>query len=135
MAPKQFIGPHFGDLGRTFDFFEDGSMQWVRLLGHSAGQVGVLARTEAGQNVFFIADAAWTEESLRKACGPHRLAHAIFDNARVADATLQALHRISKSRSDITLIPSNGEEPTPWDVAPIGMRASQRQKEFTDGTY
>ena len=119
---RDFTGPEVGELGPSCDLLGDGSTLLVRLPGHAAGQLGLLARAEGGKRCFLVADAAWTRAAYRENRGPHPLAHAIFDDAKAAARTLEKLHRMWREAPEIQLVPSHCSEPSEWD-APVHARA------------
>ncbi|MDO5540913.1 MAG: hypothetical protein Q4F83_12740 [Eubacteriales bacterium] len=59
------LGPH----GRSFDVFQDGTVQFVDVLGHSAGTTGVPIHNQ-GKFVLITADACYNRQSWEQMCLP-----------------------------------------------------------------
>jgi glyoxylase-like metal-dependent hydrolase (beta-lactamase superfamily II) len=102
-----FTGEPFASFGPTYELFGDGSVRLVRLPGHAAGQLGLLAHTEDGRRTFLVADAAWTSRSFRELRPPNPAAGLILDDAGENHRTLEALHALSKEEPELEIVPSH----------------------------
>jgi glyoxylase-like metal-dependent hydrolase (beta-lactamase superfamily II) len=102
------------------DLFGDGSVLLVRLPGHAAGQLGLVART-AERRRFLVADAAWTSASIRQLRHPNPLADLVLDDPSESRATLAALHRLAADDPTLDLVPSHCLE----RAAELGVRVDR----------
>jgi glyoxylase-like metal-dependent hydrolase (beta-lactamase superfamily II) len=106
---REFLGPPLPPLGPTYDLFDDGSLQLVRLPGHARGQVGLLAHT-AERRMLFAADGAWLSRSIRERRLPHLLTYLFIDNRRELCQTLDQLHAFAQCYPDISIVPTHCPE-------------------------
>lgn len=103
------LPPEYAPFTRGFDLLGDESLLAVELPGHAAGQIGLFAREESGAAWFFVADAAWLGQSIRKNRPPHRLANLLFPDPTAYRATLTDLHEFHARRPTVRVIPSHCE--------------------------
>ena len=103
------LPPEYAPFSRGFDLLGDESLLAVELPGHAAGQMGLFARAQEGVVYFFVADAAWLQDSLRQNRPPHRLANLLFPDPEAYRATLSSLHAFHRNRQDVRMIPSHCE--------------------------
>lgn len=106
---REFTGPALPSLGRTLDFYGDGSLLLVRLPGHARGQLGMLANTDRGR-IFFVADSCWLARSVAENCTVGLLGSLIADNRRQVAATIAQLHAFAQSCPDVMIVPSHCPE-------------------------
>ena len=94
----------------TWDLFNDHSLRLVSLPGHAPGQLGAVFRREPdGQQVFLVADAAWTRGNLRDR-PPHPLAGFLTHHRAAFRGTLGRLRRFAAAHPDALLVPSHCAE-------------------------
>jgi glyoxylase-like metal-dependent hydrolase (beta-lactamase superfamily II) len=108
-ASAQPLPPEYAPFRTGFDLLGDESLLAIELPGHATGQMGLLARDTSDTLRFFVADAAWLNQSIPLDRPPHRLADLIFSDPRAYRTTLHDLHLFQRSRPDIHIIPSHGE--------------------------
>jgi glyoxylase-like metal-dependent hydrolase (beta-lactamase superfamily II) len=99
----------YAPFGEGVDVFGDESLWAVRLPGHARGQMGLLARTEAGE-YFLVADASWHSGAIHDNHLPHPLANLLFHDPAAYRVTLGRLHEFSRRRPDVKLVPSHCAE-------------------------
>jgi glyoxylase-like metal-dependent hydrolase (beta-lactamase superfamily II) len=106
---ENFTGPELPALGRTLDYYGDGSLLLVRLPGHARGQIGMLAQTERGP-IFFVADSCWLARSVteNRTVGP--LGGLVADNRGQLAMTIAHLHAFAQARPDVLIVPSHCPE-------------------------
>lgn len=109
-APKVRLQPPWNAFGEGFDLLGDRSLVGVTLPGHSAGQIGVLLRDEAGRDVFLCADACWSHKAFRDFRMPSFLArplmHSWFDYCR----TIENIHALAERHPELAILPSHCNE-------------------------
>jgi len=105
----EFKGPELPNLGRTLDFYGDGSLLLVRLPGHARGQLGMLAHTDRGR-IFFVADSCWLARSITENRTVGALGTLITDSPRQLAATIAQLHAFATACPDVTIVPSHCPE-------------------------
>jgi len=92
--------------GNAHDLFGDGSALLVRLPGHAAGQVGMLAQTELGR-LFFAADSCWTLASVQKRAMPNRITRFIAEDWVMLRETIHNLADFAQANPEVAIIPSH----------------------------
>lgn len=97
------LSRHFA---HTFDVFGDESIIAVELPGHTRGQLGLYLRTQQGER-FLVADSCWLSRSYRENVMPSILTAVIADDYSQYRSTLDALHQLSMSAPEITIVPSH----------------------------
>jgi glyoxylase-like metal-dependent hydrolase (beta-lactamase superfamily II) len=95
---------------KGYDLLGDGSLLAVELPGHSAGQMGILARGFKDQTFFFVADAAWLAQAIYENRPPHAVANLLFNDPKAYRATLSSLHQLGMDHPVVHLIPSHCAE-------------------------
>lgn len=108
-ASARPLPPEYAPFRSGFDLLGDESLLAIELPGHATGQMGLLARAQNDQLNFFVADAAWLDQSIPRDRPPHRLADLIFSDPRAYRTTLHDLHLFQRNRPDVHIIPSHGE--------------------------
>ena len=101
-----FTGPELPALGRTLDYYGDGSLLLVRLPGHARGQLGLLAHTARGP-IFFVADSCWLARSVQENRPPSLIGGLIADDTTQLAATIARLHTFAQARPDVLIVPSH----------------------------
>ncbi len=104
-----FTGPELPALGRTLDYYGDGSLLLVRLPGHARGQLGLLAHTVRGP-VFFVADSCWLARSVTENRPPSRIGGLIADDAAQVAGTIARLHAFAAAWPNVLIVPSHCPE-------------------------
>jgi glyoxylase-like metal-dependent hydrolase (beta-lactamase superfamily II) len=87
------------------DLLGDGSLLAVELPGHCAGHWGlVIADAKFGPH-FFVADAAWSSEAIRRNVPPPAITTSFLGDTQRARETLHRLHTLSQRAPDVRLTP------------------------------
>lgn len=94
-------------LTQGFDIFHDQSIIAIPLPGHTAGQMGILFKTQEDKYIFLVGDACWTTDSLKKNQVATIIASLIIDNRKNYLNTFEQLRTISLSETEIQIIPSH----------------------------
>ena len=123
VADPRALPPEYAPFTRGFDLLGDESLLAVELPGHAAGQMGLFARNENGKVYFFVADAAWLQNSISKNRPPHKLTNFLFHDPDAYRATLTSLHNFHENRNDVYLIPSHCERTLAQHAATVASRS------------
>lgn len=104
-------GPYVG-FERSLDWFKDGSVVFVPLGGHTAGQVGLFLTLPSGQRYFFTGDTTWTMEGLRipadRSWALRQMVQVDHDVAANQAAIVQ-VHRILTRFPQLKVVPAHDE--------------------------
>lgn len=92
-----------------FDLLGDCSVIGVPLPGHTAGQMGLLFRTEGARTMFLVADACWSLEAVRRDRPPTWIASQLFADKRAYLATFAGLRQLLGREDKLVMIPSHCE--------------------------
>ena len=100
------LGPH----GRSVDVFQDGTVQFVDVSGHSAGTTGVLIQNQ-GKFVLITADACYNRQSWEQMCLP-----GIMVNKDKAKASLKWVHDMSQKKECMEILATHDPEIRPHKI-------------------
>lgn len=100
------LGPH----GRSFDVFQNGTVQFVDLSGHSAGTTGVLVSNH-GKIVLITSDACYNHQSWEKMCLP-----GITVNKQKAKRALGWIHDMSRREGCVEILATHDPEIKPHKI-------------------
>lgn len=77
------------------------------LPGHARGQIGIHL---LDNNIFFVADGAWTTNAFRNKSYPHPMVRLLADNWSELKDTIDRLHHFSKKNPNVDLVPTHCHE-------------------------
>lgn len=98
---QQALGP----FARSFDLFNDGSIQLIDLPGHLPGHVGAWVKGVDNREYALVADAVWTAASINY---PKRGLHRwLAADTSQRDATVRTLQQLRQQRPEVYIIPSH----------------------------
>ncbi len=92
------------------DLLGDRSVLAVELPGHCPGHWGLAVENGSGQSHFFVADAAWSMDAIRRNMPPPALTSAFLGNTAKARETLGKLHLLSKHNPSLKMTPCHCPE-------------------------
>jgi glyoxylase-like metal-dependent hydrolase (beta-lactamase superfamily II) len=102
------LPPEYAPFWHGYDLLGDESLLAVALPGHARGQMGIFARGETGDILFFVADAAWLRASYLQSRLPGALAlNLLFDDPPAYRETLAGVHQFHSRRPEVKIIPSH----------------------------
>lgn len=106
-APFDFDGPPLLGFESSHDLFGDGSVVAVPTPGHTPGSASYLVRGDDGKAWFFIGDATWTVEGVKRPAHKNPLVSAALDHdTRALAQTLAKIHAVGQL-PDITVVPAH----------------------------
>jgi glyoxylase-like metal-dependent hydrolase (beta-lactamase superfamily II) len=111
--PSVDLPAPFAEFQSGHDLWGDGSMLAIPLPGHAAGHYGLLFHASSGEQVFLIADAAWSSQSVLDAIPPPSIVTSWLGDTRSYLATLGRLQRLRQSSPSLRIVPSHCEEHRP----------------------
>lgn len=100
------IGPH----GRSLDVFQDGTVQFIDMSGHSAGTTGVIINNQE-RFVLITADACYNHQSWEEM----RLPGITVDRDK-AEAALRWVHDMSKKKECVEILATHDPEIKPHRI-------------------
>ncbi|WP_188792962.1 MBL fold metallo-hydrolase [Dyella nitratireducens] len=103
----------FAEFQTGYDLLGDGSMLAIALPGHAAGHYGLLFQASNGEQVFLIADAAWSSQALLDGIPPPGIVTSWLGDTPSYLATLARLQRLRQSDPALRIVPSHCEEHRP----------------------
>jgi len=108
--------------GKALDLWGDGSMTLVRLPGHTPGQMGLMVKSSAGKELFFIGDAGWVRENWLELKPPSRIVSLIWSDWREFVGTLEKVREFHQKNPEVLIVPTHC--PQAWeDVKTSGLSA------------
>jgi glyoxylase-like metal-dependent hydrolase (beta-lactamase superfamily II) len=108
--PRTALSPDLKPFENGADLFGDGSLVAVELPGHCPGHWGLVLRDETDQQVFLVADAAWSRAAVRDHAPPPRFTTALLGHTETYRKTLTDLHALWTRNPELRLTPSHCPE-------------------------
>jgi glyoxylase-like metal-dependent hydrolase (beta-lactamase superfamily II) len=112
-APSVPLSGPFVEFETGHDLWGDGSMLAIALPGHAAGHYGLLFRSVNGEQVFLIADAAWSSQALLDGVPPPGIVTSWLGDTPSYLATLARLQRLRHADPALHIVPSHCREHRP----------------------
>ncbi len=104
IQPFEFADSGIGPVGRSYDVFNDGSIQLINTPGHSHGHCSV--RVEAnGKYIILAGDAAYTQRSIREEIIP-----GLTVSSRSAKQSIAWLHQCANDPTCLLVAPNHDPE-------------------------
>ena len=97
-----------GPFGRSFDLFNDGSIEFFFTPGHSLGLAATIIRGESGQEVLLAADTGYSAKNINKLYTP-----GIVKNRGNAIQSVGWIREKSRESQVIELLPNHDPEVIP----------------------
>ncbi|MEZ4316796.1 MAG: MBL fold metallo-hydrolase [Myxococcota bacterium] len=107
-------GSGAGPFPATGDLFGDGSVRFVGLPGHAAGQIGAFVQV-GERRALLAADSCWLSRGYTELRSPSRITYAILDDHRALVDTLSRLHHLHMSDRELVIVPSHCPDVPPLD--------------------
>lgn len=111
--PRVGLSRALAEFGAGHDIFGDGSLLAIPLPGHAAGQFGLFFRSPDDREIFLVADAVWSSQTLRDGVPPPRLVTAWLGDTRSYLSTLARLQRLQGAGDGLLMVPSHCAEQRP----------------------
>jgi len=107
---EEFSGPEVPPFGASNDVFGDGSALLIQLPGHARGQLGLMARTEAGRTLF-AADSYYMPASIRDRKLPHRITRFCgVDDWQALERTIHKLADFALANPEVKILATHCPE-------------------------
>jgi glyoxylase-like metal-dependent hydrolase (beta-lactamase superfamily II) len=97
---------------RSLDLFGDGSVVFVPLTGHTAGQVGMFLNLPSGKRYFFTGDVTWTIEGLRTLADRSWLLRQVLHvdhDVTANQACIVHIHQLMQRFPALNVVPAHDE--------------------------
>ena len=106
--PFQFTNKPYGGFAQSLDLFDDGSVVFAPLAGHTPGSIVMYVTLGSGKKLLFVGDAVWKSEAVANQRPKMWIPSSIVDNDKAQ--TLQAvgeLTRIHARDPSLTIVPAH----------------------------
>lgn len=90
-----------------YDIFTDGSIIAYPLPGHAIGHYGALCNNTNKGNIFLVADAVWTTETISRIHRPHWLTAILHDSQKEYWESINKLRLWAEKYPDTHIVPSH----------------------------
>lgn len=104
----QFTNTAYANYERSHDFFGDGSVVIVPMIGHTDGSVGMFVELGGNESYFFTGDTTWSAEGFSHPAHKHALMRAIVDaNVSDVEQELSRVHALMQHEPDLRVVPAH----------------------------
>ena len=104
----QFQSKPYQSFAQSLDLFGDGSAVLVPLTGHTTGSAGLFVTLQSGKQFFFVGDAVWKNDAIKKQRPKMWLAGAIVDNDKQQSMEMvKLLARLQESNPALVVVPAH----------------------------
>ena len=111
MKTFHFEDTGHGPFGRSFDLFNDGSIEFLFTPGHSLGLAATIIRGESGQEVLLASDTGYSAENINKLYTP-----GIVRNRGNAIQSIGWIREKSRESQVIELLANHDPEVKPHTI-------------------
>jgi len=107
----EFTDNAYANYSRSYDFFEDGSVVLVPMIGHTEGSVGMFVELGEGNHYFFTGDITWSVEGFARPAHRHALMRAIVDsNVDDLEREIMRVHALMENEPSLHIVPAHDYE-------------------------
>ncbi len=104
----RFQAKPYRSFAQSFDLFGDGSAVLVPLTGHTAGSAGLFVTLQSGKRFFFIGDAVWSNDAIKKHRPKMWLAGKVVDNDKEKTMeSIENLARVQQADPELRVVPAH----------------------------
>ncbi len=104
----EFAEKPYENFSKSLDLFGDGTIVLVPLPRHTPGHVGMFVNLRSGKRLFFVGDAVWYGEGIRRPAQRPWLASLLVGEDREPTwHTLVKLHQLHVAKPEIQIIPTH----------------------------
>ncbi len=106
--PFKFADKPYGGFAQSLDLFDDGSVVFALLAGHTPGSIVMYVTLGSGKKFLFVGDAVWKADAIAKQRPKMWIPSSIVDNDKAQ--TLQAvgdLTRIHEQDPALVMVPAH----------------------------
>ena len=95
-------------MASSADLFGDGSIVLVPLFGHTAGSVGMFVTVDSGKRYFFVGDAVWNAQALKKGSPKFWAARLLVDDdCAHTQQSIEQIRTLMAKRPEIVVVPAH----------------------------
>ncbi|MBK6636594.1 MAG: MBL fold metallo-hydrolase [Rhodocyclaceae bacterium] len=106
--PFKFNDTPYGPFAQSLDVFEDGSVVFAPLAGHSPGSIVMYVTLGSGKKFLFVGDAVWKAEAIAKQRPKMWISSRIVDNDKALSLqAVGALTTIQASEPTLVIVPAH----------------------------
>jgi len=104
----EFSQRSYENFDSSYDLFDDGSVVFVPLPGHTDGSTGMFVNLPSGKRFFFVGDLAWAIEGIQLPAERPWLARKLvdYDETRVRRSIIKA-HYLMKQYPEMVIVPAH----------------------------
>lgn len=102
----------YSEFSMGVDLFADGQLLVIDLDGHARAQKGLLCKkaSASGNDVFLVADAAWSRTAIHENRKPNPIAYLAFDSSSAYNRTFDKLVAFAQHHPEVDIYTCHGEE-------------------------
>jgi len=90
------------------DLYGDGSIVLVPLFGHTTGSIGMFVTVDSGKRYFFIGDAVWNANALKKGSPKFWAARQLVDgDIAQTQHTIEQIRTLMAKKPEIIVVPAH----------------------------
>ena len=98
----------YENFASSADLFGDGSIVLVPLFGHTAGSVGMFVTVDSGKRYFFVGDAVWNAQALKKGSPKFWAARLLVDDDGAhTQQSIEQIRTLMAKRPEIVVVPAH----------------------------
>lgn len=103
-----FNNENYAGFDKSLDLYGDGTVVFVSLSGHTPGSIGMFVNAADGVRRFFVGDAVWNLESVKKLKRKFWFSSNIVDNNKnETDKIIAKLHALLQKNPELKIIPAH----------------------------
>jgi len=107
----QFVDSAHANYERNYDFFGDGSVVLVPMIGHTDGSVGMFVELGGDESYFFTGDITWSLEGFSHPAHKHALMRAIVDgNVADVEQEISRVQALMQQKPNLHVVPAHDYE-------------------------
>ncbi|WP_052414604.1 MBL fold metallo-hydrolase [Paenibacillus sp. FSL R5-0345] len=111
LQPIEFIDSGIGPMKRSFDLFNDGSLQLIWSPGHSKGLISLMVKNEYEDYVLLVADTGYATKSWEKLIIP-----GISVNKKQAYQSLKWVKKMTRQPNCVAALASHDPDVKPHTI-------------------
>lgn len=106
-----FSSKSYENYSKSIDWFGDGSVVFVPMEGHTAGDVGMFLNLPSGKRFFFTGDITWAKEGFEIPSHRTRLLRSIVDrDQELVGKEIYRVHSLLKTYPNLEVVPAHDGE-------------------------
>jgi glyoxylase-like metal-dependent hydrolase (beta-lactamase superfamily II) len=104
----EFTDRPYENFARSYDLYEDGSVVFVPLPGHTEGSAGMFVNLPSGKRFFFTGDLTWAIEGIQLPAERPWMARRLvdYDEAEVRRSIIR-VHQLMKRYPEMVIVPAH----------------------------